>query len=85
MPDLLSALTIGELFIELALVERAIRDCDLRFIPVGDHAALNPDLIELASEEQEICDELARRRIGRRGGQGPRGLAMQGTHHADGA
>jgi hypothetical protein len=65
MLDMLSGATIGELFRELAQVERQIRDCDL-FISLGDHAALSPQMIELAAREQQICDELARRRAGLR-------------------
>jgi len=66
MADTLTALTIAELFKELTRVEQAIRDCDPLFHPVGDHAALSPRLIDLAVQEQEICDELARRRAGLR-------------------
>jgi hypothetical protein len=62
MADTLTALTIAELFKELTRVEQAIRDCDPLFHPVGDHAALSPRLIDLAVEEHQICDELARRR-----------------------
>ena len=85
MPDLLSALTIGVLVTELAKVERAIRDCDPLFIPVGDHLAVNPDLIELASDEQEIRSELTRRLIGRRGEPESRVLATQSINDSDGA
>jgi hypothetical protein len=66
MADTLTALTIAELFQELTRVERAIRDCDPLFQPVGDHAALSPRLIDLAVQEHEICNELARRRAGLR-------------------
>jgi hypothetical protein len=54
-------------FRELAQVERKIRDCDPLFVSVGNHDALSPQLIELAAREQQICDELARRRAGLQG------------------
>jgi hypothetical protein len=66
MIDLLDGATIGELFRELARVERKIRDCDPLFVAVGSQDALSPELIELAAREQQICDELARRRAGLR-------------------
>ena len=66
MIDMLDGATIGELFRELARVERKIRDCDPLFVSVGSHAALSPQVIELAAREQQICDELARRRAGLR-------------------
>lgn len=66
MLDMLSGATIRDLFTELAQVERKIRDCDPLFVSVGSHAALSPRLIELAAQEQQICDELARRRAGLR-------------------
>jgi hypothetical protein len=77
MLDMLSGATIGELFKELAQVERKIRDCDPLFVSVGSHAALSPQLIELAAREQQICDELARRRAGLRVERDARLLAMQ--------
>jgi hypothetical protein len=77
MLDVLSGATIGELFRELAQVEREIRDCDPLFVSVDSHAALSPQLIELAAREQQICDELARRRAGLRGDLEARLLAMQ--------
>ena len=77
MLDMLSGATIGELFRELAQVERKIRDCDPLFVSVGSHAALSPQVIELAAREQQICDELARRRAGLRGELEDRLLAMQ--------
>jgi hypothetical protein len=77
MLDMLSGATIGELFRELAQVERKIRDCDPLFVSVDSHAALSPQLIELAAREQQICDELARRRAGLRGDLEARLLAMQ--------
>ena len=77
MLDMLSGATIGELFTELAQVERKIRDCDPLFVSVGSHAALSPQLIELAAQEQQICDELARRRAGLRVERDARLLAMQ--------
>jgi hypothetical protein len=52
MLDMLSGATIGELFRELAQVERKIRDCDPLFVSVDSHAALSPQLIELAAREQ---------------------------------
>ena len=77
MLDMLSGATIGELFRELAQVERKIRDCDPLFVSVGMHAAISPELIELAAQEQQICDELARRRDGLRVERDARLLAMQ--------
>ena len=77
MLDMLSRATIGELFSELAQVERKIRDCDPLFVSVGSQAALSPQLIELAAQEQQICDELARRRAGLRVELQDRLLAMQ--------
>ena len=77
MLDMLSRATIGELFSELAQVERKIRDCDPLFVSVGSQAALSPQLIELAAQEQQICDELARRRAGLRVDLEARVLAMQ--------
>jgi hypothetical protein len=77
MLDMLSGATIGELFRELAQVERKIRDCDPLFVSLGNHAALSPQLIELAAREQQICDELARRRAGLRLDLEARLLAMQ--------
>jgi len=77
MLDMLSGATIGELFRELAQVERKIRDCDPLFVSLGDHAALSPQLIELAAREQQICDEPARRRAGLRLDLEARLLAMQ--------
>ena len=73
---MLSGATIGELFRELAQVERKIRDCDPLLVSL-DHAALSPQLIELAAREQQICDELARRRAGLRVDLEARLLAMQ--------
>ena len=77
MLDMLSGATIRDLFTELAQVERKIRDCDPLFVSVGSHAALSPQVIELAAQEQQICDELARRRAGLRGELEDRLLAMQ--------
>ena len=77
MLDMLSGATIGELFRELAQVERRIRDCDPLFVSVDSQAALSPQLIELAAQEQQICDELARRRAGLRVELQARLLAMQ--------
>ena len=77
MLDMLSGATIGELFRELAQVERKIRDCDPLFVSVGRHAALSPQVIELAAQEQQICDELARRRAGLRVERDARLMAMQ--------
>ena len=74
---MLSGATIGELFTELAEVERKIRVCDPLFVSVGSHAALSPQVIELAAREQQICDELARRRAGLRVELETRLLAMQ--------
>jgi hypothetical protein len=77
MLDRLSGSTIGELFSELAQVERKIRDCDPLFVSVSSHVALSPRLIELAAMEQQICDELARRRADLRVEMEARLLAMQ--------
>lgn len=77
MLDMLSNATIGELFRELAQVEQQIRDCDPLFVSAGNHAGLSPRLIELAAQEQKICDELARRRAGLRVDLEARILAMQ--------
>ena len=77
MLDMLSGVTIGELFRELAQVERKLRDCDPLFVSLGNHAALSPQLIELAAREQQICDELASRRAGLRVDLEARLLAMQ--------
>jgi hypothetical protein len=62
----LDGATIGELFSELAQVERKIRDYDPLLVSVRGHDALSPELIELVAREQQICDELARRRAGLR-------------------
>ena len=66
MLDMLRNATIGELFRELAQVEREIRGCDPLFVSTGSHTGLSPRLIELAAQQQQICDELARRRAGLR-------------------
>jgi len=80
MLDMLSGATIGELIRELAQVERKIRDCDPLFVSARSHVALSPELTELtelAAREQQICDELARRRAGLRNDLQARLLAMQ--------
>lgn len=81
MPDTFSALTIAALFMRLAQVERAIRDSDPLFVQDGDQDALNPRLIDLAAEEQAICDELARRRAGLQAEMQARLLSLQRTSH----
>jgi len=58
----LSQLTIAGLFKELSEVERAIRTCDPTLTCDGAHTRVNAQLIDLAAQEQQICDELARRR-----------------------
>jgi len=74
---MLNDATIGELFRELAQVEREIRACDPLFVSVGSDSALSPQLLELAAEEQRICDELARRRAGLRTQLESRRLTMR--------
>lgn len=58
----LTQLTIAGLFKELTVVEQAIRACTPTLASDGVHTTVNVELIELAAQEQEICDELARRR-----------------------
>jgi hypothetical protein len=77
MINLLDDATIGDLFRALARVEQKIRDCDPLFVSVGSRAAVSPQLLELAAEEQLICDELARRRADLRTQLEARLLAMQ--------
>ena len=77
MINLLDDATIGDLFRALARVEQKIRDCDPLFVSVGSSAAVSPQLLELAAEEQQICDELARRRADLRTQLEARLLAMQ--------
>lgn len=58
----LTQLTIAGLFKELTEVEQAIRACNPTLTFDGVHTNVNSELIELAAQEQQICDELARRR-----------------------
>lgn len=58
----LTQLTIAGLFQELTEVEQAIRICDPTLTFDGVRSTVNAKLVDLAVQEQEICDELARRR-----------------------
>jgi len=77
MLDMLSTATIGGLFIQLAQLERKIRECDPLLVAAGSCAALSPQLLEWTAEEQQVRDELARRRAGLRTELESRLLAMQ--------
>ena len=76
MLDVLSNATIGGLFMKLAQLEQKIRECDPLLVAVGSEAADSPQLLAWAAEEQQICDELARRRSGLRAELESRLLAM---------
>lgn len=58
----LTQLTIAGLFKELTAVEQAIRACSPTLTFDGVHSTVNARLVDLAAREQQICDELARRR-----------------------